>query len=142
VLNGKSAVLPTTKSIKAALAKAKQGENLTPPTSASAGLDPNAWLPIIQVAAAGYPIVGYGGLEFAQCYGDKTIGTAIIGFLAAHYKNASYFTVQDNNGYVSIVNSGAAKFLTTIQDHILSNKKGGWNEDIDDATACAGLQGR
>jgi hypothetical protein len=142
VLNGKTAELPTTKSIKAGLAKAQQGQNLTPPTSASAGLNPNAWLPIIQVTKTGYPIVGYGGLEFAQCYADQTIGTAIKGFLAAHYKNASYVMVQDNNGYVTIVNSGAAKFLTTVQDHILSNKKGAWNEDIDDATACKGLVGR
>ena len=141
-LNGKKAYVPTTANIKAALSRATQGSNLTPPATPSAGLNPNNWLPIIQVVSAGYPIVGYAAVELAQCYADKTIGKAIIAFLNDHYTNTSYLSIQSNNGYVSVANSGAAKFLTTIRTHILSNKKPAWNQDIDDATACAGLPGR
>jgi phosphate transport system substrate-binding protein len=141
-LNGTKGYVPTTTNIKAALSRAKEGSNLTPPASASAGLNPNNWLPIIQTVSAGYPIVGYAAIELAQCYANKTVGSAVIAFLNDHYTNSSYLSIQSNNGYVSVANSGAAKFLTAIRSHILSNKKPAWNQDIDDKTACAGLAGR
>jgi hypothetical protein len=142
ILNGKKAELPTTSQITAALARASQGSSLTPPATAAEGSNPNNWVPLIQTASAGYPIVGYAALDFAQCYADKTIGSAIIAFLNDHYTNKSYLVPQNNNGFVAISNSGAAKFLTAIRQHILANKAPGWNEDIDDKTVCKHLAGR
>jgi hypothetical protein len=85
---------------------------------------------------------GHAALDFAQCYADRTIGSAIIAFLNDHYTNKSYLVPQNNNGFVAISNSGAAKFLTAIRQHILANKAPGWNEDIDDKTVCKHLAGR
>jgi ABC-type phosphate transport system substrate-binding protein len=144
VLNGKIAELPTTKNITAALARAVSGTTLTPPTTAAEGANPANWVPLIQTVSAGYPIVGYTTFDFAQCYADKTVGAGIIAFLNDHYTNASYTTPQSNNGFVTVANSGASKFLTAIRQHILSNKASApaWNTDIDDKTACAHVAGR
>ena len=144
LLNGKIAELPTTKNITAALARPVLGSNLTPPTNATQGANPSAYVPLIQTVSAGYPIVGYTTFDFAQCYADKTIGSGIIAFLNDHYTKAAYLTEQNNNGFVAVSNSGAAKFLTVIRQHILANKNTNpaWNVDIDDKTACKGLVGR
>jgi ABC-type phosphate transport system substrate-binding protein len=144
LLNGKVAELPTTKNITAALARPVLGTNLTPPANATQGANPSAYVPLIQTVSAGYPIVGYTTFDFAQCYADKTIGAGIIAFLNDHYTNSSYLSTQNNNGFVAVSNSGAAKFLTVIRQHILSNKNTNpaWNVDIDDKTACKGLAGR
>ena len=141
VLNGKLAELPTTKNITAALARAKQGEHLTPPTGAAQTADPSAYVPLIQVASSGYPIVGYTTFDFAQCYADKTVGAGIIAFLNDHYLNTSYTSIQNNNGFVAMSASGANKFLTVIRKNILANSNK-YNDDIDDKTACASLPGR
>ncbi len=144
ILNGTKSYIPTTTSITQALARPKQGTTLTPPTNGSQGANPTNWVPIIQTASAGYPIVGYSVLEYAQCYADPTIGSAIIAYMTQTYTNKTYLTTQNNNGFVAVSNSGAAKFLTAIRQHILSNKNTNpaWNDDIDDKTACKGLVGR
>ncbi len=144
VLNGKTAELPTTKNITAALARPKQGQNLTPPANAQQGANPANYVPLIQTASAGYPIVGYTTFDFAQCYADPTIAAGIIAFMNDHYTNSSYLSIENNNGFVAVSNSGAAKFLTVIRQHILSNKNSNpaWNDDIQDKTACKGLVGR
>jgi phosphate transport system substrate-binding protein len=141
VLNGKTAELPTTKLITAALARAKQGQNLTPPSTPAEIANPSAYVPLIQVASSGYPIIGYTTYDFAQCYADKTVGAGIIAFLNDHYLNASYVSIQNNNGFVAMSASGANKFLTVIRKNILGNSSKN-NDDIDDKTACAGLAGR
>jgi phosphate transport system substrate-binding protein len=141
VLNGKTAETPTTKNIIAALARPVLGQNLTPPTNATQGANPALWVPLIQTASAGYPIVGYTTFDLAQCYADKTIGAGIIAFLKDHYAKAPYLSIESNNGFVGITNTGANKFLTAINAAILTNKDG-WHTDIQDATACKGLAGR
>jgi phosphate transport system substrate-binding protein len=144
VLNGKTAYTPTTKNITAALGRPTMGSNLTPPQNATQGANTSAYVPVIQTAATGYPIVGYTTFDLAQCYADKTIGAGIVAFLKDHYTNSTYLTIENNNGLVAVSNSGAAKFLAVIRQHILSNKntKPAWNVDIDDKTACKGLPGR
>ncbi len=142
ILNGTKAYTPTTKNITAALARPKQGTTLTPPANASEGANPANWVPLIQTASTGYPIIGYSALDLAQCYADPTIGAAIISWLTLHYTNSQYLASQNANGFVAVANSGASKFLTAIKAHILADKKPGWNTDIDNKTACAGLVGR
>jgi ABC-type phosphate transport system substrate-binding protein len=145
ILNGKTAELPTTKLISTALAHPKQGQNLTPPTNASEGANPALYVPLIQTVSAGYPIVGYTTFDFAQCYADPTIAAGIVAFMTDHYTNSSYLSIENNNGFVALANSGAAKFLTVIRQHILANStknNGPWDDDIQDKTACKGLVGR
>ena len=144
IVNGKTAELPTTKNITAALARPKLGQNLTPPANAQQGANPALYVPVIQTVSAGYPIVGYSTLDFAQCYADPTIPAAIIAYMQDHYTVSQYLTIQANNGLVPVANSGAGKFLTVVRQHILSNKntKPAWNDDIQDKTACKGLAGR
>jgi hypothetical protein len=139
--NGPKSYTPTTANIKIALAHVTQGSNLTPPTNATEGANPGLWIPTIQVVSTGYPIVGYGTLDLPQCYSNATISKNIIAFLKDHYANASYKTIQSNNGLVSVANSGAATFVATIQKNIEANKNG-WGTDIGDKTACAGKAGR
>jgi ABC-type phosphate transport system substrate-binding protein len=144
VLNGKTAELPTTKNITAALARPVQGQYLTPPANAQEGANPALYVPLIQTVSAGYPIVGYTTFDFAQCYADPTVAAGIIAFMQDHYTVSQYLTIQSNNGFVGVANSGASKFLAVIRQHILSNKntKPAWNDDIQDKTACKGLVGR
>jgi phosphate transport system substrate-binding protein len=141
VLNGKTAELPTLKNITAALAHPVVGTNLTPPENASEGANPTDWVPLIETASVGYPIVGYTTIDFAQCYADKTIAAGIKSYLNDHYYNASYKSIQANNGFVTVSSSGAAKFLEDIKKGILKNSLK-WNTDIQDKKACKGLAGR
>jgi ABC-type phosphate transport system substrate-binding protein len=142
LFNGGKAQLPSTTGISAALAHATRGANLTPPTNAEQGANPVLWVPLIQTASEGYPIVGYTTFDFAQCYSDETVTKSLLAFLKDHYAAAgSYATDQKLNGFVPVANSGAAKFLTTIKASILANKSG-WNTDIGDTTACQGVSGR
>jgi hypothetical protein len=139
--NGTTLFLPTTTKIALALKHATLGSNLTPPTNATGGANPGLWIPIIQTASTGYPIVGYSILELPQCYASTTVQTGMIRFLKDHYRNSSYKSIQSNNGLVSVADSGASKFLAAINKNILANVNH-WNTDIGDRTACAGKVGR
>jgi ABC-type phosphate transport system substrate-binding protein len=142
VKNGTTAILPTTVNITTALAHAKLGENLTPPSTAAQGANPASWVPLIQTASAGYPIVGYTTFDFAQCYNNTTVLAGVKAFLKDHYGNkATFYPIQNRNGFVTVANSGAARFVKTIDQNILANAHG-WNTDIGDATACTGKHGR
>jgi ABC-type phosphate transport system substrate-binding protein len=105
----------------------------------------NAFVQVPKVVTAGYPIVGYSTLDFAQCYANPAIGTALLAFLNDHYKTASYIAIQKNNGLVSIANSGAAKYLTAITKYIFpqSGKSAvDYGTEIGSKSACKGLAGR
>jgi len=144
-LNGSTAELPTVKEITAALAHPVSGQNLTPPQNAQQGANPNAWVPLIQTVSTGYPLVGYTTFDLAQCYADPTIKTGVVKFMTDHFTKAAYITVQNNNGFVTVSHSGAAKFLEAIRQHLLANKNtngGKWGIDIGDKKACKGLVGR
>jgi phosphate transport system substrate-binding protein len=141
VLNGKVKELPTTTNITVALSHAKQGQFLTPPSTAAQGANPSNWVPLIQTVSAGYPISGYTTFDFAQCYSDVTVKTGLIAFLKDHLSNASFGTIQNNNGFVRVANSGASKFLAAINKNILANANS-WNENIGNTTVCPSLHGR
>jgi ABC-type phosphate transport system substrate-binding protein len=143
VLNGKVAELPTLKNITLGLSRPVTGSNLNAPTTAAEGANPTAWVPLIETVGAGYPVVGYTTIDFAQCYADPTISAGIKAYLTDHYTKAQYETQQANNGFVTVANSAASKFLAAIKKNILANKsKPAWNVDIQDKTACKGLVGR
>jgi hypothetical protein len=139
--NGTTLFLPTTRSIAAALKHPTLGSNLSPPTDASQGANPALWVPIVQTASTGYPIVSYSILELPQCYASATVTKGMLGFLRNHYSNTGYTKIQSNNGLVSVADSGAVKFLAAIKDNILNNKNT-WNTNIGNPTACAGKVGR
>jgi len=90
----------------------------------------------------GYPIVGYGTFEFAQCYSAPAVTAGVMAFLTAHYTDPTYRAIQESNGLVPLSDSPAARFIPAITAHILSNGTGDWQTDIGDATACAGKAGR
>lgn len=144
VLQGTTPVLPSIGNIGVGLKNPAQGFNLTPPTTAAAGAIPSNWVPVIQTTKLGYPIVGYGTIDLAQCYADPAIRAGIIRFLTAHYTNASYKTIQKAHGLVSLANTPGAKFYTTISQRILTNGGTGapWNLNIGNTTACNGKAGR
>jgi len=139
--NGSILFLPTTRYIAAALKHPALGSNLTPPSNAAQGANPALWIPIVQTASTGYPIVSYSILELPQCYANTTVRKNILAFLKDHYNNAAYTMVQKNNGLVSVADSGASKFLAAIKENILNNTNE-WNTNIGNATACAGKVGR
>jgi phosphate transport system substrate-binding protein len=143
VLTGKTANIPTVAEIKLGLLhpEAGTGQNLTPPSNATQGANPALWVPVEPIVTDGYAIVGYTTFDFAQCYASSAVAAATKAFLNDHYKVKKYTTFQTNNGFVDLKASHASQFLTAIEDNILANKKG-WNTDIEDATACAGLAGR
>jgi ABC-type phosphate transport system substrate-binding protein len=140
IYNGKNAILPTTTQIAAALLHGTTGDtNLKPPATATAGADPNTWVPLVGKVTAGYPIVGYSTFDLAQCYADPTVASGIIAFLTDHYTNSSYIAIQNDNGAVQIPKAGTAKFVEAITSHILSNAgsaKKAWNTNIQNTTFC------
>jgi hypothetical protein len=138
---GKKSYTPTTKNIALGLTHVLQGQTLTPPTNAMEGGNPANWVPVIETVKSGYPIIAYGSFELAQCYADKTISKAWIAYLKLHYTNASYTTIQGNNGLVKIANSGAAKFLAAVQKNIIGNSNK-WYTDIGDQNVCSFYNGR
>jgi hypothetical protein len=141
--NAKVKYQPTIENVTKGLlsAKAATGENLTPPVNASEGADPSLWVPVTPVVTKGYPIVGYTEFVVAQCYQSAAVGKGVVAFLKDHYGNASYEAIQNANGFVSLKQVAANKFLKAIQDDILANDNS-WNTNIADPTACAGLAGR
>jgi hypothetical protein len=139
--NGARFYIPTVANIRAALTHVKVGTNQTPPNNATDGANPLKWVPIVQIAATGYPIVGYSTLEFAQCYGSAAVSKGIVGFLHDHYITAPYYQIENNNGLVTVANGPGTKWLNAIHFNILGNKNH-WNVNIGNPTACAGLAGR
>ena len=141
VLNKTLPELPTTTNITTALKKAVTGYYLTAPTTATAGANPANWVPLVQVASAGYPIVGYTTFDFAQCYADKTITASVIAFLKAHYlAGSTEQTDQTDNGFVPIANAGAATFSKAIGFHFLANVANAanpaWNLNFGNTSLC------
>jgi len=139
--NGSTSYLPTVPNIVTALAHVTVGTNTTPPSNATQGANPALWVPTIQVVSTGYPIVGYGTFDLPQCYANAVISKGVLAFLKAHYTSATYKGFQTDNALVPVNRSGAAKFLTAVTKNILANKNG-WNTNIGNPTACAGLAGR
>jgi hypothetical protein len=134
-------VLPTEVYVAQALTHVTAGTNTTPPSNATEGANPSLWVPVISAVSAGYPISGYTTLDFAQCYADPKVATAIIDFLTDHYGVAAYETIQKDNGFVPIANTKSAAFATTIKTRILKNSTvgGAWNTNINNTTVCAGI---
>jgi phosphate transport system substrate-binding protein len=141
IFNGTKAYIPTTANITLGLKNPLDGTNLTPPTNATEAANPLLWVPVIGSTSKGYPIVGYSTLDLAQCYADPNILAAVKAWLTDHYENSTYLTIQANNGEVSVANSAASKFLSTLEKAILTDKEK-WGVDLGDKTACAGLAGR
>jgi ABC-type phosphate transport system substrate-binding protein len=141
LFNGRAAYLPTLVAIQTALANPAVGTQTTPPTTAAEGANPVNWVPVIQVASRGYPIVGYSTIDVPQCYSNKTIQAGVIGFLRSHYNLPAYRTIQHNNGLVAVSNSLSAPFAAAIRQNLLSNVNG-WNTDIGDAAVCSAVVGR
>jgi len=139
--NGKP-VLPTAAFVTKGLETPLQGERLTPPSTDTDGANPANWTPLIQTTSAGYPIVGYTFFDFAQCYTNPKIGSAILTFLKTHYVSTATQTTQMNNGFVPVPNApSTAQWRTAIAHDILANDSG-WNTNIQNPTVCAGLLGR
>jgi phosphate transport system substrate-binding protein len=133
--------LPTGTNIALALSHPTTGSNLTPPSTAAQGANGALWVPVIQKASVGYPVVSYSTIEMPQCYNKKAVTSGVTGFLKDHYGTAAYTKIQTNNGLVPVANSGAARFLAAIRKNIIANANG-WNTNIGNATACAGKVGR
>jgi hypothetical protein len=141
LFNGTKAYTPTTTNIEAGLTHPNGGTNPTPPANATDGANPLKWVPVVPLVTTGYPIVGYGTFDLAQCYQNKSISNALIDFFKSHYSTAGYLSIEANNGLVPLSKTKATKFVTAVVDDILGNKSN-WNTNIGNATACAGLAGR
>ena len=144
VLNKVTPELPTATNITLGLGHATKGYYLTAPTTVTEGANPANWVPLVQVTAAGYPIVGYTTYDFAQCYKDPTITASVISFLTQHYTAGSAEqTDQADNGFVLIANSGAAGFGKGITKRFLTNNgtkaNPAWNLNFGNTTVCKGI---
>ncbi len=139
--NGGAKFQPTNANVAKGLLNPVTGSNLTPPTTASEGVNPTLWVPLTQVVSTGYPIVGYTEFLLAQCYHSAALGNGMVAFLKDHYNNKAYRAIQNANGFVTLDQVTLNGFRTAIQDNILANDNG-WNTNIHDPTACAGTEGR
>jgi ABC-type phosphate transport system substrate-binding protein len=137
---GKTPILPTVAAITTGLNRATAGYHTTAPSTAAQGANPSNWVPLVTEVSGGYPIVGYTTYDFAQCYADPTITSAVLAYLKAHYTKGDTEQVdQTDNGFVLIANSAASKFLTAINQHILANlgsAKTAWNTNIGNTGVC------
>lgn len=133
-------VLPNTTQAALALNHPLTGQNLKPPSNATDAANPLLWVPLIQTVREGYPIVGYTTWDVAQCYSNAAVGAAVAKFLGFNYTNASYLTVQKNNGFVQISKSGASPFLKAITNDLLKNTSG-FNTNIQNTGVCKSVGG-
>lgn len=112
-----------------------------PPTTAAAGAQTAAYVPLIETTSIGYPIVGYALFNFAQCNADPLVTQGILNFMNAHYSATSgNAPIIARNGLVAVGSTGARAFVTVVTAAILNNTKK-WNDNIGNVTACAGLPG-
>jgi ABC-type phosphate transport system substrate-binding protein len=146
----KKYVLPTYSNVALALTHitsydttngAPTGAN--PPASVAQAEANNAFVPVPVAESQGYPLVGYTTFDLAQCYANKTIGSALVAFLGDHYNVASYQTTEENNGFVPLKLTASAKYTTAIATYIFV-KNGGtdYGTEIESASGCAGKAGR
>jgi phosphate transport system substrate-binding protein len=136
-----NAYTPTVANIALGLSNPQIGSDLKPPQNAIEGANPALWAPIVQTVNVGYPIVGYTSFNFAQCYADPNVGAALILFLKDHYTQARYGTIENANGFVTLQQLKKSGYLADVEHNLLANKRG-WNDNIDNPTACAGEAGR
>ena len=115
--------------------------NTKPPANMSDAMDPLNWVPTIAVALKGYPIVGYTTMDLSSCYADAAAAKAIELFLKDQYTSTAYKNIIEANGFVPLVNSGAAKYATAVENTFLSNNVG-YKLNINNSKLCKGLAGR
>ncbi len=132
---------PTTINIVKGLASAGAGAAHAAPPAQSAANTVDAWVPLIPVVTAGYPIVGYTTFVFPQCYANANIAKGVSTFLKLHYKAPAYQAIQNTNGFVTVQGTAAAKYVPAILANVLANTNG-WNYNINNSTACFGKGGR
>ena len=138
----KIAYQPSTGNMTRAIQNPGAGSmNSTPPSTQTAAANPLNWVPALPTPSAGYPIVGYGTWDVSTCYASANVTAGLIGFLKAHFNNAAYKTIILNNGGVPVANGGSGRFVSAIQNDFLGNASG-YNLNIGNTTACAGLPGR
>jgi phosphate transport system substrate-binding protein len=107
----------------------------------------NAFVQVPTSIGSGYEYSGYTTFDFAQCYANAAIGTAITAFLNYHYTNTTFTAVQENNGFVPLSSTGATKYLAAIDKYVVDDTgtKGKYPDQgtqIGSAKGCAGLTGR
>ena len=110
--------------------------NPNPPSSQSAAANPLNWVPSIPQTNAGYNIVGYTTMDLSSCYADKTAGSDLINFLNEFLSNSAYSAIINANGFVPVINSAAARYVTAIKNDFLGNKSH-YNLNIDNPLVCA-----
>jgi phosphate transport system substrate-binding protein len=133
---------PTVGNIAAGLTHPGPGSTFaTPPSTQATAADPLDWIPSVPQTNSGYSIVGYTTWDLSTCYQTPAAGKELVLFLDDHFKTKAYQTLIENNGFTPLSNTAAAPYVTAISDDFLSNKSG-YNLNIGNATACAGLAGR
>jgi ABC-type phosphate transport system substrate-binding protein len=141
----KKYVLPTVANIETGLTHVLTYDTVNgssaPPASVAEAEANNAFVPVPTSVGAGYAYVGYSTFDFAQCYTNPLIATALTNFLSDHYKVASYEAIQTNNGLAPLSKTNASKYLTAVTTYILPGKKD-LGTEIGSKSACKGLAGR
>jgi len=135
--------LPTLAAVTTAITTgASTAINPTPPASYAAAAIQTNWVPQIANPTAGYPIVGYTNLMFAQCYKGATSGPAMTAYLKNHF-NGLYNGMLKSNGFVPLVTSTTNGFGTAIIKQFLSPNgfvnASGAGLNINNAKACGTL---
>ena len=111
--------------------------NPTPPKTKAASANQLNWVPAVPSTKSGYPVVGYTNWLIPQCFANSAVGNGLVEFLTDHYNN-DFNTQIHNNGFVPLPSKA---YVTAIKARFLSNTSG-FNENIDNATACGGKPGR
>ena len=111
--------------------------NLTAPSTKTAAASALNWVPAIPTTKVGYPIVGYTTVEFASCYKDVNVSTALKSFISLHLFNAAYQTTQYGNGFVPV-----APAIATAVNNTFSLNSNGYNLNINNPAICKGKAGR
>jgi ABC-type phosphate transport system substrate-binding protein len=115
----------------------------TAPNSVAEAEAVNAFVPVPIAESEGYPLVGYTTFDLAQCYKNKTVGSALVVFVGDHYNTASYEKTEENNGFVPLKLTEAAGYTTAISTYIFP-KNGGtdYGTEIGSVSGCKNKAGR
>ncbi|WP_133650256.1 substrate-binding domain-containing protein [Paraburkholderia flava] len=102
------------------------------PSGAAAEANPFNWVPGANISKtdpswiaisnpkAGYPISGTSNIIVSQCYKTSLLRTRLVNFLTAHYTNATYAAILNNNGFDVV----PASYKNAITADILANTNG------------------
>jgi hypothetical protein len=100
--------------------------------------DPTAWVPLIPLPAAGYPIVGYANWILSTCY--ATVGRVMQQYLTKPYNPTKHTAIIANAGFVKLPSANGV--LAKAVNSVLLGNASGYGLNLQNPLTCLAYPGR